>query len=431
MKKIGITVMMIVLIGMMMFTACNKQQAAKTDANAPVTITVWCWDPSFNIYAINEAAKIYKGVNPNVTVNCVETPWDDIQQKLITAFSARQTGDLPDIILMQDNAIQKNIVAYPDGFLPVNGKVDISKFAQYKVDFGTYNGKNYGVPFDNGASGTFIRRDIVEQAGLKVSDFNDITWERFFELGKIVKQKTGVTMLSTDATSPDLICIMIQSTGTWFFDAQGKPNIKNNAVLKKALEIFAEGLQTGVIMNVSDWNAYIASLNNGTVASTIQGAWIVGSISAEPSQSGKWAVVNTPRLSVNGGTNYSSNGGSGWMVLANSKNPDIAMDFLNKTFAGSVQFYETILPSSGAISTWLPAASSSVYSQPLPFFGGQKIYEDLVNYAGKVPLVKYGVYNYEARDSVARNLTDIVQKRMTVDAALDAAQKELEFIVSQ
>jgi lactose/L-arabinose transport system substrate-binding protein len=271
----------------------------------------------------------------------------------------------------------------------------------------------------------------VEQAGLEVSDFNDITWERFFELGRQVKQRTGVTMLSTDPTSPDLICIMLQSANTWFFDAQGKTDIRNNAVLKRALELFAEGLQSGVVMQVSDWNAYIASLNNGTVASTIQGAWIVGSISAEASQSGKWAVVNTPRLSMNNAANYSSNGGSGWMVLANSKNPDAAMDFLDKTFAGSVPFYETILPSSGAISTWLPAASSSVYSRPIQFFGGQKIYEDLVNYAGKVPMVKYGIYNYEARAAVSRNLTDIVQGRMTVDAALDAAQRELDFILSQ
>lgn len=428
MKRIGIVILLITLTGMMLFAAGGKQAA---DPNAPTTITVWCWDPNFNIYAINEAAKIYKGIKPNVTVNCVETPWDDLQQKLITAFSARQYGDLPDIILMQDNAIQKNIQTYPDRFLPVNDKVDISKFAQYKLDFGQFNGKNYGVPFDNGATGLFLRRDIVEQAGLKVSDFNDITWERFFELGNQVKQKTGITMMSTDPTSPDLLCIILQSTGTWFFDAQGKANIKNNDVLKRALGIFADGLRSGAILEVSDWNAYIASLNNGTVASTVNGAWIVGSISAEPSQSGKWALVSTPRLSTDNGVNYSSNGGSGWMVMANSKNPDVAMDFLDKTFAGSVQFYETILPSSGAISTWLPAASSTVYSQPMAFFGGQKIYEDLVNYAGKVPRVKYGVYNYEARSAVARNLVDIVQGRMTIDQALDAAQKEVDFILAQ
>jgi lactose/L-arabinose transport system substrate-binding protein len=431
MKKFGIAVMMIFLI--VMFTTCSKQQAATSaDPNAPVTVTVWCWDPNFNIYAINEAAKVYQGIKPKVTINCVEVPWDDIQQRLITAFSARQYGDLPDIILMQDNAIQKNIQTYPDRFLPVNDKVNVTQFAQYKLDFGNYNGKNYGVPFDNGATGTFIRRDIVEQAGLQLSDFNDITWERFFELGRQVRQRTGAGMISIDPTSPDLTMIMLQSAGTWLFDAQGKTFIRDNAILKRALELFAEGLRDGVILQVSDWNSYVGSINNGAVAATVQGAWAVGFISAETSQAGKWAIVSTPRIgNVSSSVNYSSNGGSGWMVLANSKNPDAAMDFLDKTFAGSVQFYETILPSSGAISTWLPAANSPVYSQPHPFFGGQKIFEDLVSYAGKVPKVKYGVFNYEGRAAVARNLPDIVAGRMTIDAALDAAQREVEFLVTQ
>jgi lactose/L-arabinose transport system substrate-binding protein len=432
MKKIGIAAIMILLAGMMMFTSCKKQQAAQSSANSPVTITVWCWDPNFNIYAINEAAKIYKGINPNVTINCVEVPWDDIQQRLITAFTARQYNDLPDIILMQDNAIQKNVTTYPDRFLPVNDKVNLSQFAQYKLDVGNYNGKNYGVPFDNGATGTFIRRDIVENAGLKVSDFDNITWERFYELGKQVKQRTGLPMLSVDVGSPDFIMIMLQSAGTWLFDNQGKAYIKNNPALRRATELFAQGLQEGTIIQAADWNSYISSLNNGSVVATVQGAWIVGSITAEASQSGKWAVVSTPRIgNISSSVNYSSNGGSGWMVLANSKNPDAAMDFLDKTFAGSVQLYETILPSSGAIATWLPAANSTVYSQPHAFFGGQKIFEDLVNYAGKVPKVKYGIYNYEARSAVARNLPDIVGGRMTIDAALDAAQNEVEFILNQ
>jgi len=428
MKKIGIAAIMILLAGMMLFAGGSRETAS---TGSP-TVTVWCWDPNFNVYAINEAAKIYKGINPNVTINCVEVPWDDIQQRLITAFTARQYNDLPDIILMQDNAIQKNVTTYPDRFLPLNDKVNLSQFAQYKLDFGNYNGKNYGVPFDNGATGTFIRRDIVENSGLKVSDFDNITWERFFELGRQVKQRTGIPMLSVDVGSPDFIMIMLQSAGTWLFDSQGKANIKNNPALRRAVELFAQGLQEGLIIQTNDWNSYIASLNNGTVAATVQGAWIVGSITAEASQSGKWAVVSTPKMgNISSSVNYSSNGGSGWMVLANSKNPDAAMDFLNKTFAGSAQLYETILPSSGAIATWLPAANSAVYSRPHAFFGGQKIFEDLVNYAGKVPKVKYGVYNYEARTAVSKYLPDIAAGRMTIDAALDAAQRDVEFILNQ
>jgi lactose/L-arabinose transport system substrate-binding protein len=413
--------------GMMVFAGGGQQKAVSTDPNAPVTLTVWCWDPTFNVYAMDEAAKIYKRTNPNVTVTVVETAWADLQQKLLTALSSGQTGSLPDIILMQDNAIQKNVTTYPKGFLPVNGKVDVSQFAQYKVDVGTINGQIYGVPFDNGATATFIRRDLVEQAGLKVSDFNDITWERFIELGKIVKQKTGAAMISAVGNENDIIPLMMQSAGTWFFDSQGKVNIVNNAVLKEAVKQYKAMVDAGIILLTADWNAYIGSLAN--VASTINGCWIVGSISAQTDLAGKWAVVNTPKLNVSGGVNYSSVGGSSWVVLGSTKYPDIALDFLSKTFAGSTELYETILPSSGAIATWLPASKSPVYGQPNAFFGGQKIYEDIVDYAGKVPKIKYGLFNYEARDAVARALAEIIQGT-PVDTALANAQKNVEFLIA-
>jgi lactose/L-arabinose transport system substrate-binding protein len=378
---------------------------------------------------MNEAAKIYKRDNPDVTVEVVETAWEDLQAKLVTSLSANQAGNLPDIVLMQDNAIQKNVTTFPNGFLPLNGKVDVSQFAQYKVDVATINEQHYGVPFDNGATGTFLRRDIIEQAGLRVGDFNDITWERFIELGKIVKQKTGTAMISAVANENDLVPLMLQSAGIWFFDAQGKVNISGNEVLKQAVLVYRDMVEAEIILLVADWNAYIASLNNGSVASTINGCWIVGSISAEKSQDGKWAVTNTPRLNISGGVNYSSVGGSSWVILANSQYPDKAADLLDKTFAGSTELYETILPSSGAIATWLPASGSPLYGQPNSFFGGQKIYEDILGYAGNVPLIKYGIFNYEARDAVARALTDIVRGN-PVDDALAAAQKNVEFLIA-
>jgi lactose/L-arabinose transport system substrate-binding protein len=432
MKKIVIPALIFVICAMAAFAAGGGQQpAAPADPNAPVTLTVWCWDPNFNIYAMNEAAKIYSRVKPNVKIDVVETPWDDVQQKLITALGANQTSSLPDILLMQDAAIQKNIVTYPKAFLPVSDKIDINQFAKFKTGYGNMDGKYYGVPFDNGAAATFLRRDIVEQAGLKVADFNDITWERFIELGKIVKQKTGVTLISFHANGRELLCIMLQSTGTWFFDAQGKVYINNNPVIKRSIEIYRDMVNSGVMIPTSTRNELNAAFNTGKVASVIEGCWTIASITAEASQKGKWAVVNVPRFgTINSATNYSSNGGSGWMVLASSKNPDTAIDFLAKTFAGSTDLYDTILPSSGAIATWLPAANSAVYNQSSDYFGGQKIYQDLVGFAGKVPQVKYGVFNYEARNEVSTALANIIQGT-PVQQALDEAQKNVEFTINQ
>lgn len=68
------------------------------------TLTVWCWDPAFNIYSMQEAEKEYQKTNPDFKLNIVETPWEDIQTKLTTAGSAGDLSSLPDIMLMQDNA---------------------------------------------------------------------------------------------------------------------------------------------------------------------------------------------------------------------------------------------------------------------------------------------------------------------------------------
>lgn len=416
------------ILPLLFLLACGKpkENVAASDPNAPVTLTVWCWDPSFNIYSMNEAAKVYQKTRPNVTVNIVETPWNDLQQKLLTALTANQTDSLPDIVLIQDNAIQKLVTTYPKAFLPVDGKVDVSQFAKYKVDVATIDGKVYSTPFDNGATGTFLRRDIIESAGLKVEDFNDIDWDRFIELGKIVKEKTGAYMISAVGNENDLIPLMLQSAGSWFFDKNGKVTIKDSAALKEAMRVYKAMVDAGIFLQATDWNGYIASLSS--VASTINGCWIVASISAMPDLAGKWAVANTPKLNVSGGVNYSNVGGSSWVVLANSKNPDVAFELLSKTFAGSVEFYETILPSAGAIATWIPASKSNAYEKPNEFFGGQKIYVDIVDFSSKVPLVKYGMFNYEARDAVARASAEIL-KGAPIDASLEAAQKNVEFLM--
>ena len=433
MKRFGTLILIVLLLGLAL-TACQKKEeapaaAAAADPNAPVQLLVWCWDPNFNVFAMKEAEKIYQKTHPNVSFDIQDIT--SIEDKLITALSANETSTLPDIILQQDNSIEKFVTNFPNAYLPLNGKVDLSKFAQFKLAVGTVNGKNYGVPFDNGATAFFLRKDFVEQAGLQVSDFNDITWDRFIELGKIVRQKIGKPMISYPIGGTDLISLQLLSTGTWYFDDQGKPNLQGNPAIKEIINYYKTLLESQVLLEVPDWNGYIATLNNETVVGTIQGCWIIGSITPATDQSGKWAMVNTPKMDrVPNAKNYSSQGGSGWMVMSQTKHADVAFDFLDKVWAGSVEFYETILPPSGAISTWLPAATSSIYSQPQPFFGGQKIYEDLMDYASKVPLVKFGLYNYEARDAVAKAAQNVIHGA-NIDTEIANAQKEVEFLMNQ
>ena len=117
------------------------------------------------------------------------------------------------------------------------------------------------------------------------------------------------------------------------------------------------------------------------------------------------------------------------MVMNHSKNADVAANFLSETFGGSVDLYTKILPSAGAIATWLPAASSPAYDAENEFFGGDKIYKKIVEYSGKIPQVKYGVFNYEARNAIGVAMSGILSGASTIDSGLADAQKNVEFLM--
>ena len=411
----------LLLVLIMLLAVGGNIAVAQTDKEA--TVTVWCWDPAFNLFAMEEAAKIYAKIAPNVKINIVETPWNDVQTKLTTAVMAGQKDTLPDILLMQDNACTKNVKSYPGTFVDLTDSgIDFGKFADYKIALTSVDGRNYGIPFDNGTAINALRVDILEEAGYSVEDFTDIPWSRYIEIGKDVLAKTGKPLLSGVADSPDLLMALLQSAGVWMFDKDGEVFIADNDVLKEAIEVYIELVKSGVLVQVNDWEQYISSMHRDTVAGTINGCWIIGSITVHEDHKGLWRITNMPRLEKSQGvTNYSSVGGSSWMVLSSSKHPEVATDFLANTFAGSVELYETILPPSGALATYLPAGDSGVYNEPQEFFGGQAIYADITDFASRVPKVGYGVYNYEAREAIA-----VAVSQMLAGASMDAALREAE-----
>ena len=220
---------------------------------------------------------------------------------------------------------------------------------------------------------------------MTIDDFTNISWSDFIAKAKEVKAKTGKPLLSGQAGSSDMIMMMLQSAGASLFDEKGNPTISNNPALLKAIDTYSELVKSGVFVEVNSWDEYIGTFVNGNVAGTINGVWIMGSIQTAKDQSGKWAVTDLPKLDgVDGATNYSANGGSSWAISSNA-NYELASDFLNKTFAGSKELYETILPSSGAVANWLPMADSSVYSKPLDFFGGQPVFSKVLEFSKQVP----------------------------------------------
>ena len=151
------------VIGGLLLASTGLFSAAAVSAKE---VTVWAWDPNFNIAIMKEAGARYTAKHPDVTFKIVDMAKADLEQKLQTQLASGSTKSLPDIVLVEDYNAPKYLRSFPGAFEPMSGVVDYSGFARYKVDLMTMDGKVYGLPFDAGVTGMYYRKDLLAKAGL-------------------------------------------------------------------------------------------------------------------------------------------------------------------------------------------------------------------------------------------------------------------------
>ncbi len=395
-------------------------------------LTVWAWDQTFNILSMKIAGEQYAADHEGFELEVIETSSDDCQTKLTTCAQAGDYSSMADIVLMQDNSYQKFLKSYPDAFTDLSDmNINWDDFGKLKQSYSMVDGKHYGVPFDNGAVIACYRTDILEEAGYTLDDLTDITWKRFIEIGKDVNEKTGKYLLTSEATGGDTLMMMIQSCGANFVDENGNAFIVGNDIADKCVDIYVEMIKSGVVKLVNNWDEYISTITNGEAAGIVNGNWITATLMTTPDQSGLWEITTMPKVDgVDSATNYANNGGSSWYITANCKDKALAMDFLASTFGSSTEYYDTILPQTGAIACYLPAGDSDVYNEPNEYFNNQPIFSTIVEYSSHIPDCVKTPYHYEARECINTAVVNIVEGNEK-SAALQEAQDTLEFRMTE
>lgn len=399
----------------------NSSSSETDNGSEKEVITVWAWDKNFNIRVMEEAEKIYEATHPEVDIQIVDYAREDIEKKMHTSLSTGSTKNLPDIVLIEDYTAQKFLTSYPGMFEDLTDTINYDSFAQYKISPMNVDGRIYGAPFDSGVAAMFYRTDYLAEAGYEASDLENITWNRFIEIGKDVYKKTGKYMIGDDLNEMSgMTRIMLQSANQWYFNEDGDVKIANNAALQEAFTLFTEMKDAGIVKNTSGWDAWVGAMNDGSVATVISGAWIMPSITAAEDQFGKWAVAPIPRLSTIDSVNASNIGGSSWYVFSGKDTKDTTIDFLNSTFGQDEEFYQTILTDIGAIGTYIPAQEGSAYEEASEYFSGQSIYQEFSKWMQEIPRVNYGVYVGEADQAVHSIMPDLMSGKLT---PAEAAEK--------
>ena len=407
----------------------EEAAAPAAEAGSGEGITVAAWDANFNIPALKAAVAAYAEKNPDAVINIQEvSASSDIENTITLAASSGDYSQVPDIVLFQDHYIQNYVLNYPDAWQNLDGaEIDWNNFGAEKLSYSTVDGVHYGVPVDNGTSIFAYRTDILEECGYTIDDVTGITWDRWLEIGRDIKEKTGKYLVSMDHNGDDLPYMMMQAEGQsqW---KDGEPNIAENETFKKIIEVITTGAKDGVIYLCNDWSEYTdTSIIGDQVAGVFNGNWIIPTMQQNADASGKWAITSIPTLS--GEEGYAANGGSSLYITSNCKDVELAKDFLAYTFGGgegAIATYDDALRNGGVITCCIPAAASDVYQEGVDFFEGQAIYADIVEMGAHVPVVEQNDYHYQLRTDVGNAITEIINGA-DIDSALKTAEESTRF----
>jgi lactose/L-arabinose transport system substrate-binding protein len=424
MKKFLLVMIAAMLIVAPIF-ANGTKEAAVADTTGPKTVTVWCWDPAFNIPVMEEAGKRYTKMHPEVTFNIVEMAKADVELKIQTILASGTKEGLPDIALVEDYNVQKYVTYYPGSFVDLSGDFNFDDFTAYKTSIGTVDGGQYSLPFDSGVAGFFYRTDMLKKAGITAEDLNNITWDEFCDLGKKYTEKTGNFFLAGDPTDGGFFRLMLQSSGKWYFDEDGKIDVKNNAALADALKIQKRMYNEDFRKPTSGWTEWVSAINTGDVPTITTGVWIMGSIRQGEGQSGLWDVAPVPRLKTAGSVNASNLGGSSWCVLKNGQEKAEAVKFLQETFATDVDFYQNILVGQGAMGSFKPSLNGSAYTANNEFFSNKPIFQTMAGWSTEIPMINVGLFTYDADAAVMGNIQDYYDDKATLAVTLDKIDSQL------
>jgi lactose/L-arabinose transport system substrate-binding protein len=394
----------IVLAGVMSFSllvGCgskNNDSSSNGASTAPAdktqisgTITVAGWD--FIDKNIKSLLPEFNKQYPNIKVKTKVAPPADTYKQLLLDLSAGKGA--PDVVTLE-------IQQFPQ-FMETGGLEDVTarlapykdQFNKYKIAAVTKDDKQYGVPWDSGPAGLFYRRDLFEKAGLP-SDPEGVanqlsTWDKYVETAKIIKDKTGSSMLSLSKANNDarLFEMMMQQQGSWYFDKDGKVTV-NNDKNKKILDIYKALWDGGLTENTQPWSdPWYAGIKGGKVATIPMGAWMGGFLKTwiATDAAGKWGVAPMPAMEE-GGVRTANDGGSYLAITKQSKNKDAAWAFVEFMLTRT-ESHMTMFKNLDTFPSLETTYTDPYFSEKDKYFADQpyrQLFADLVK---QMPIINY------------------------------------------
>ncbi|MDR1949151.1 MAG: ABC transporter substrate-binding protein [Spirochaetaceae bacterium] len=298
MKKILLSVMMILVMTGLVFAAGGQQQGAAQavsvnedgTVNNPEDVVV---DPNklvfWSLFAGGDGAWMdriiadYNATGPTRQVQSVMLVWADYYTKFGTAVAARKGPDIGvSHISRLPELVEQGMVIAIDDYAAKAG-VNWNEYTPAMIDGISFNGKKYAMPLDTHAEIMYVNVDKLKAAGVALNAANQITVNNAEEFKAILDQikptlGAGESALSLPQKGDDPYrawwAVYFQMGGTPLLNAAGTQVTLNKDIAVKAMD-YVKSLWTDgyVLPGIEDHQQFF---QGGSAALTWGGTWATG-----------------------------------------------------------------------------------------------------------------------------------------------------------
>jgi len=379
--------------------------------------------PSFDD-AARAAIPLYKKLHPEIRIKVVSLSYDDHHNALVSALA---TGvGLPDVLGIEVDYLGKfvgsagleDLSKPPYSALELKPKLVSYTFGQASTPGGVLS----GMPADVGPGSLFLRKDILDKAGVTEAQLTQ-SWESYVETGKIIKAKTGMLLVPNALTVMDAyIRAAVQPGQGLYFDTQGRiiidtPRFERAFALAKSVR--ANALDGNFERWTNDWFEALRR----AVATEIYGAWLGGHLAnyIAPDAKGLWRASALP-----GGANASW-GGSFYAIPSrnSAERKRLAWEFI-RFMSTDREMQLLAFKKVDAFPVLLEAADDPFVDEPLPYLGGQRARQLWRDLARRVPVQQVNRLDASVTLMVRAELDNVLSRGKDIGKALSDAQRHVE-----
>ncbi|WP_372661212.1 ABC transporter substrate-binding protein [Cohnella sp.] len=344
MRKSFVFLLSLALLFTMVLTACSgskNDSAASSSSESskapdtskstvePVKLTFWTFQELHQRFYENMAIK-WNEQHPDKPIKIEGTalPYDDMHIKLLVALQTN-TG-APDIADIEISKFANYLKGTPQ-LVPLNDIVEpeLNNMVKSRFDIYAKDGQYYGIDYHVGAAVIYYNKEILDKAGVNPDEIK--TWDQYKAAGKQVVEKTGVPMTTIETTEHWSLWPLIAQQDSDFLGKDGSVTLDNETNIKTVQflqDLVKEKIAIGAPGGFHHSEEYWAFMNKGGAASIWMPMWYMGRFMEQmPDLKGKIVIKPAPAW-TEGGARSSGMGGTGTVITQQSKNQEIAKQFL-------------------------------------------------------------------------------------------------------